>query len=226
MKDTDSDQGLMPALREGIYTSVGIDKEDVLAIAIAKRESDLETAYAEANAAVKAMSEDLITLNGKITATAAAMAKTYDQSRIGAAVNALAAIGIKPVTPTVTSELSVDDTKSAHVTLTITLEYAKADRRYGRDTFVTTITKPLTSELKKLLKERRKLVDDVMSAKRTLITITQEQGKLGLLERRARAQMAVASLQKTDQGRELLKELNNVTVSKLPALPARCAKRK
>jgi len=212
----------LPGLREGIYTSVGIDKEDVLAIAVAKRESDLETARAEADEAIKSMSEELQELNQKIVKSGQDVAKKHSTTAIDAAMTALTKAGFKNLSKEVTSSLDEPTQGSARVLVEVVIK--QKENYYSRDSLTSKVKKPLPAALKKLLKERDRLTDDLIGAKRVLTTINKEQGKIALLERRARAQMAVASLNKSKEGKALLTQLNTVTVSKLPALPARCRK--
>jgi hypothetical protein len=198
----ESDSGLQLLTEAGIgkLAEIQVTKDDIVTIAVARREQDLisqREELEESLSQLRTRREELGTaLEESIEAQVEATRPTYIQ-----AIEALQECGFK-----VKLELNYhwETLKSGpRVYVTTTLQSKKQDdHRGGQLTACHTLKMGATGL--QLMKEIADLEAEIAQSEKTLLAVRRELGQLTTMERQAKAQVALQLLSNSKQGQQIL----------------------
>ena len=185
-----------------ISSDIGIDKDDLVAIKVAKVETDLINLQAEEDQNLRTLKKTLKDQHSKFEDALEATAnKNVDAA---AAVAALGQIGIVAKS-SVGAQFNEKDSE-----IEITVRVTQPSDGYSQSTFSSskTIKAPTA-----VVKANNAIEDTVLAIEETqmrLVDVRKRLSQIGTLERQAKAAMALKILEGSEEGKALLATLDDV----------------
>lgn len=184
-----------------ISSEIGIDKDDLVAIKVAKVETDLINMQAQEDQNLRALKKTLKSQHSKFEDALDAAAKSVDQTAV---ISTLKAIGI---TVKCSSSATFDEKENK---IDITVRVTQPSDGYSQSTFSSckTLKAPAT-----VVNANNSVTDTTCKIEETqvrLVDIRKRLSQIGTLERQAKAAMAMQILEGSDEGRALLATLDDV----------------
>ena len=205
-----------------IDTNIDVSNDDVVSVAVAQHDLNLEVAMKETKSHLKVLQEAMKKVREDLSLACAKMAEVKMLPSAVRVTEALTKEGfvtgkLKAVTAGCIIKETVDNVSVPKLKASASIKVATGG--YSRDLIKEKVF-ALTAPIKKLVKHEEELGDIMVKTKERQVVITQEQGNLHRVEVRARAQLAKATLSTSAGGRDVLKQIESVTLPALPALPA------
>jgi chaperonin cofactor prefoldin len=194
-----------------VQTIVGADAQDVTSIIVAAQEEQWLTEEKALQLQIAKLDSQLKDLHREIDKAGSAQVKTIDTKKDVLAFQAAAKnLGFGK------AQVSVDfsGVKEGAVDYTVTAKLK--DDGYCSTVSSTVSVKP-NAKVKTLLKQQKKLSDERKSLKTKLSSVSSELASMGRHERKAKAMVALTNLQKTEEGKKFLAQLNANVARGLPA---------
>lgn len=210
-----------------IGADINIAKDDIVAVAVAQHDINLEIALIETKDRIKELQTALERTRELIAKECGTAAKAKLEKEAKAIVTALVKAGYatsitSKITGRVTKIEDDDSTKFVYkLTVGCVLTY--------KDTYNGTLTKKhdvkLPAGIKKLVDRETMISDVLIRTKERQVSIIHEQKNMHRVELRAKAQLAKATLQTSKEGRDILAQIEDVKIPTLPTLPAYTARK-
>jgi hypothetical protein len=200
------------AIPTALTSEVGIDKDDLVAIKVARVETHLIKQQAEQDTLLRDLKKRLKTVRETLDKKVEEAGKTvYDPTE---AVKALKALGIK-VEADVTARALTNDKK-----LEVQVSLKKPDSSYGGG--LSASKKVAIPKAVKTAQEAVEKVEaEIEEVQVKLVDIRKRLSQIGTLERQAKAHLALEVLKGSEEGRALIKAIEETEgLPDVPGLPS------
>lgn len=219
MSTEDLDETGLQLLHEagvGKLADIQINKDDIVTIAVARREQELLSRRAELEEEIARLRSENDALDTALEAGIEAQVQTLS-GNFNDALTALLTCGFKG--PKLELEHSWDETKKDGVVISVVASISCGAQKdqYGREqaaSISTTQKLKVDAEGLARIRDRKKRAASIEQAEKELLSIRRDLGQLSSLERQAKAQVAIQLLGNSKAGQNLLKMMDK-TSSKL-----------